>query len=206
MSQIDSIIKQTDNRFVNMYLLEGKNRKGGDVHYTIASRVRTEEELKIRTGENVADGVSIYALYGENRDRVVLVRQYRYAIGRFIYEFPAGLCEDGEDFHAAAVREMHEETGLSFTPLKADAIYEAPRFTSIGMSDESVAMVYGYASGEPDTRFLEDTEELRVVLADREEVKRILREEWMSSQCAYQLAHFLHDAEPFAFLMPPAGA
>lgn len=200
MSQIDSIIKQTDNRFVNMYLLEGKNRKGGDVHYTIASRVREEENLKIRTGKNTADGVSIYALYGENRDKVVLVRQYRFAIGRYIYEFPAGLCEDGEDFHAAAVREMHEETGLTFTPLKTDEMYEAPRFTTIGMTDESVAMVYGYASGEPDTRFLEDSEEIRVVLADREEVRRILREEWVSSQCAYQMAHFLHDEEPFAFL------
>ena len=131
---------------------------------------------------------------------MVLIRQYRYSIGRFLYEFPAGLCEEGEDFHEAAVREMHEETGLVFTPVKADAMYEAPRFTTIGMTDESVAMVYGYATGEPDLRFLEDAEELRVVLADREEAKRILKEEWVAVQCAYQLAHFIHDTEPFAFL------
>lgn len=200
MSQIQEIIKQTDNPYVNMFLVEGKNRKGGDVHYTIASRVRDEKDLKIRSGENTADGVSIYALYGEARDKVVLVRQYRFSIGRFIYEFPAGLCEDGEDFHAAAVREMHEETGLVFEPLKADTMFETPRFTTIGMTDESVAMVYGYASGEPDMRFLEDTEEIRVVLADRAEAKRILREEWVAVQCAYQMAHFIHDEDPFAFL------
>ena len=200
MSQIQEIIKQTDNPYVNMFLVEGKNRKGGDVHYTIASRVRDEKDLKIRSGENTADGVSIYALYGEARDQVVLVRQYRFSIGRFIYEFPAGLCEDGEDFRAAAVREMHEETGLVFEPLKADTMFEAPRFTTIGMTDESVAMVYGYATGEPDMRFLEDTEEIRVVLADRAEAKRILWEEWVAVQCAYQLAHFIHDPDPFAFL------
>ena len=45
------------------------------------------------------------------RDRVVLVRQYRYAIGGYIYEFPAGLVESNEEFHEGAVREMYEETG-----------------------------------------------------------------------------------------------
>ena len=46
----------------------------------------------------------------------------------------------------------------------------------------------------------EDTEEIEVVLADREEVKRILREENVAIMCAYQLMHFLRDEEPFAFL------
>ncbi len=54
----------------------------------------------------------IYSVYGEKRDKVVLIRQYRYTIGGYIYEFPAGLVEPGEDFHEGAVREMFEETGL----------------------------------------------------------------------------------------------
>ena len=68
------------------------------------------------------------------------------------------------------------------------------------MTDESCATVYGYASGEVSASAQEDTEEIEVVLADREEVKRILREENVAIMCAYMLMHFLQDEEPFAFL------
>ena len=47
--------------------------------------------------------------------------------------------------------------------------------------------VYGYAEGEISKDAQEDTEEIEVVLADREEVKRILREENVAIMCAYQL-------------------
>lgn len=42
---------------------------------------------------------------------IVLVRQYRHAIGRFAWELPAGSLKRGEDHHSAAVRECHEEIG-----------------------------------------------------------------------------------------------
>lgn len=45
-------------------------------------------------------------------DHLVLVRQYRYAIDRWIWELPAGSLEAGEDPVAAARRECHEEIGL----------------------------------------------------------------------------------------------
>lgn len=45
-------------------------------------------------------------------DKVVLIRQYRYAIGRFIWELPAGSLEDGEPAARAARRECEEEIGL----------------------------------------------------------------------------------------------
>lgn len=95
---------------------------------------------------------------------------------------------------------MKEETGLDFHPLKVDPSYEKPYFTTIGMTDESCATVYGTATGEVSKEGQEDSEDIEVVLADREEVKRILREEKVAIMCAYHLMHFIHDEEPFAFL------
>ena len=42
---------------------------------------------------------------------IVLVRQYRHAIGRSVWELPAGGLKRGEDPRAAAQRECHEEIG-----------------------------------------------------------------------------------------------
>lgn len=200
MGQIHDIEKLTDSKFVNLYHINATSVHNTPVSYFVASRAKSIEQMKIKTRENTPDGVIIYSLYGEKRDKVVLVRQYRYTIGDYIYEFPAGLVEPDEEFHEGAVREMHEETGLKITPLKVDSAFEKPYFTTIGMTDESCATVYGYAEGEISKDAQEDSEEIEVVLADREEVKRILKEENVAIMCAYQLMHFLQDDEPFAFL------
>lgn len=71
-----------------------------------------------------------------------------------------------------------------------------------GLTDESVSVLYGFAAGNPNGNFKEATEDIEVVIADREEAKRILREEKVAMKCAQSLIHFLHaDPEkPFAFL------
>src|SRR5271157_4260141 len=43
--------------------------------------------------------------------RFLLERQRRHALGKMIYEFPAGHVEKGETPRSAAVRELEEETG-----------------------------------------------------------------------------------------------
>ena len=104
MSSIRKVTQVTHNRFLNMFDLDVIHRAGDPGLYHVASRARSIEELKLSTKENKADGVIIYALYGEAKDRVVLIRQYRYIIAGYIYEFPAGLVDEGEDFHAAGYR------------------------------------------------------------------------------------------------------
>ena len=200
MGKIKKITQATENPFVNLFNLEVENKLGKPGRYYVASRSKTEDGLELKTKRQEPDGVIIFSLYGERHDRVVLIRQYRYAIDNYIYEFPAGLLEPGESYHDAAVREMREETGLELRPVKADAMYERPYYTTIGMTDECCGTVYGYAKGQTSAELLEDSEEIEVVLADRAEVRRILREERVAVVCAYMLLHFLHDEEPFAFL------
>ena len=70
----------------------------------------------------------------------------------------------------------------------------------VWIGDLDFGPVYGYADGNISNKFIEDSEELEIVIADRDEVRRILREEKVAIMCAYQLMHFLVDEEPFAFL------
>jgi ADP-ribose pyrophosphatase len=61
--------------------------------------------------------------------RVVLVRQYRYTLDRYIWELPAGSLKPGEDPADAARRECEEEVGL--TPGRVErigAFYPTPGF------------------------------------------------------------------------------
>ena len=201
MSRIRHIDKLTDSRHLNMYDLEARNRLDNPLDYFVASRAKEIEDLKISTHNLKPDGVIIYSLYGEQKDKVILVRQYRYAIDGYIYEFPAGLVDPGEDYKIAGARELKEETGLDFHPVNVDEMYEKPYFTTIWMTDECCASVYGYATGKVSKDGLEDNEDIEVVIADREEVRRILKEERVAIMCAYMLMHFLKDEDdPFAFL------
>lgn len=200
MGQITSIKKQTDNKFLNIYELENIHKSGRRGKYFVASRAKDIDSLKISSGKNLPDGVIIYALAGENKDKIVLIRQYRYPINDYIYEFPAGLVEEKEEYNVAAEREIFEETGMKFTPLKVPNGYNRPFFTSIGMTDESCATVFGYCEGEPSSVNQEDSEEIEVILADRNEVRRILKEEKIAIMTAYMLMHFIRDEKPFDFL------
>ena len=49
---------------------------------------------------------------GDGAGEIVLVRQYRHAIGRWAWELPAGSLKPGEDVEHAARRECQEEIGL----------------------------------------------------------------------------------------------
>lgn len=69
-----------------------------------------------------------------------------------------------------------------------------------GFTDETSATVFGTVSGKVSDAFVEDTEEIQVILADRERVCQILANERVSMRGAYLMMHFLNGKEPFAFL------
>lgn len=201
MRRIENIEQLTHNRFLNLYEMDMHNADTGKrSKYYVASRAKSTEGLKIKTRKNKADGVIIYSVYQDGDDeKIVLIRQYRVPIDDYIYEFPAGLVDEGEDFHEAGIRELKEETGLDLKPIKGKDMYTRPYFTTIGMTDESCGTVYGYAYGTPSKEGQEENEEIEIVLADRKEVQRILEEENVSIMCAYMLIHFLNTPKGHVF-------
>ncbi|MBO2465974.1 NUDIX domain-containing protein [Actinomadura violacea] len=76
---------------------------------------------------------SVGVLALDDRERVLLLRQYRHPVGRLLWETPAGLRDvDGEPLRALAERELLEEAG--YRAARWDTLADV--FPSSGMSDE----------------------------------------------------------------------
>ena len=71
-------------------------------------------------------GVGVLAI---KEDKILFVKQYRYAIGKHTLEVPAGKLEKGEDPYTCGLRELEEESGLT-SPLlhQLCTLYSTPGF------------------------------------------------------------------------------
>lgn len=109
-------------------------------------------------------GASVMLALTEER-RLVLVRQYRYAVDEFLWEAPAGHIDPGEAPEQTARRELVEETGYFPHRLeKLAAIYPSP-----GFSDE---IMYLFLATELEERAAcpDDDEAIEVKLFSLQEV------------------------------------
>ena len=100
----------------------------------------------------------------DDRGRVVLVRQYRHPLRRFIWELPAGLIDvEGEALPAAALRELAEEADLVADRL--DLLVDV--HTSPGYSDEMIRIFLARELSEvpPDQRHERHDEEAELQVA-----------------------------------------
>jgi ADP-ribose pyrophosphatase len=84
------------------------------------------------TREIVRQRGSVAALAVSADDRVVLVRQYRYAVDDALWELPAGRMDPGETPEQAARRELVEEVGLEAGVVEPLATF----YTTPGFCDE----------------------------------------------------------------------
>ena len=185
-----NIKKQTNNKFLNMYELELRNKKGDKKTYFVASR-RDQEDLCCVTKDHAkADGVMIIPITKEGE--VIVIKQYRPAIDDYIYELPAGLVDDGEEAIVSLKRELKEETGLDIVEiipgLGRDKVYLSP-----GMTDESVNLVYCTCDGELSKDGLEEDEDLEPLLISKEEAKAILQSDSkIDIKCLMVLQSFIN--------------
>jgi ADP-ribose pyrophosphatase len=96
---------------------------------------------------------------GEEDPDILLLRQYRYASGGYLYEVPAGMPDEpGEPWEVCAARELEEETGWKARSLrKMTRIYTTPGFT-----DEVIHLFLAWELEEGDGE-LDDDEFIDVV-------------------------------------------
>lgn len=202
MKKYTNISKISDNKFLNLFHMHALTDAGRPFDYFFVSR-RKEDKLKLYTKDIQAEGVVIYPICKEEPDKIIMIRQYRYPLDDYLYELPAGLIDAGETPYEAAVREMKEETGMDFEVYEdGNAAYRRPFFMGAGFTDESCNAVFGFASGAISRDDMEDTENIQVLIVDKQEAKRILAEEKVSIRAAYLLMQFIHadNNSPFSFL------
>ena len=104
--------------------------------------------------------------------KVILIRQYRYAVNAFLWELPAGSVDEGESPEEAARRECHEEIGLlPATIVRLSAMYPTP-----GYCDEE--MVFFRLSGlEPasEKAAVDEDEDIEAKVFDLADARDMVR-------------------------------
>jgi ADP-ribose pyrophosphatase len=106
-----------------------------------------------------------------NSETVILIRQFRPAVGRYIYELPAGTIDAPEKPLSAAKRELLEETGFTAKKFKKlGSIYPVP-----GYSTEVIHIfkAEGLTAGKSNP---EDYEVIETQSMSRSQVKRLFQQ------------------------------
>lgn len=202
MKKINGIKKMVDNRFLKFYHIDANTRTGKQFDYYFVSR-NDEDKLKINTGKMDPEGIVVYAVTKESNPRLLLIKEYRYPLDDFVYALPAGLVDAGESLGEAAAREVQEETGYGFEEYTGgDSLFRRSFLMGAGYTDEASAAVFGYVDLENCKQECEDTEEIQVILADKEMIRKILAEEKVSLRGAYLMMMYLgtDDDRPLGFL------
>jgi ADP-ribose pyrophosphatase len=117
---------------------------------------------------------SVVLLPMHDDTHVVLIRQYRYSLDRWIWELPAGSLDPGEDPAAAAARECAEEIGLIPGLVEfVGAWYPTPGFCTEIMNYYRLADLRAPGSGDPQAH-KDDDEDIRVHVFTLDEARAMV--------------------------------
>ncbi len=115
--------------------------------------------------------VSALALTEDNK--VIMVKQYRHALGETIIEVPGGCVDDTDkNYEEAIARELKEETGYSFSTFDYLGKVSPNPSTNNNMMHMYLARG-GVKTGEQQ---LDHNEEIEVVIIELEELKTLISE------------------------------
>ena len=167
--EFKGIRKILEGKFITRYDVDYVSAEGRDKTYEIISRnrdIRTLGELQ----NDVPDSV-VLILTDESGERILVNREYRMAMARWIYNFPAGLIDPGETPEQSARRELWEETGLEL--VRIDDVLDGS-YSAVGFANERNVCVFGVAAGQF-RKSTSDEEEIAPQWCTKEQMRELLR-------------------------------
>ncbi len=166
--EIGKIDKITDNAHLNLFQIGYLDRVGNKKKWQIASRLA---HPKCATGKfDIPDAVVIVPFH-QKKNKLVIIKEFRVPLGGYQYGFPAGLVDQGETLEEASRRELKEETGLTLGHVNH---ISPPLYSSSGMTDESISMVFAECDGEPSDRLNESSEDITVIFVSPTEIRQMI--------------------------------
>lgn len=174
MSKVKNIKTLSKTKYLSLYSADYTNKKGNLKNWIIASRKSLEdiENKFFNNEEDKIDAVVIIAKHVDE-DKLVVIRQFRVPINDYVIELPAGLVDGSESFEETVRRELKEETGLDLIEIDREATKEKV-YISVGMTDESIALVKCTCNGVVSQENLEEDEDIEVVMLNKEEAKELI--------------------------------
>ena len=167
--EFKGIRKREEGRFITRYDITYETVDKKEKIYEIISRNKQLENLEELHGKE-ADAVVIIVM-DEVGERILINKEFRLAVGDWVYNFPAGLIDPGEEPQQSAKRELWEETGLELYQID-DLI--GTSYSAVGFSNETNVCIVGKARGEfrPSTSTVE---EIEPVWYTKAEIRELLK-------------------------------
>ena len=164
-----SLKKIHQGKFITRYDLSYETELGRPKTYEMISRnpsITSFEELHDAKTDAVV--MIVHDASGQN---ILLNREFRMATGEWVYNFPAGLIDPGENAATAAIRELREETGLHIDHI--DEVWKES-YSAVGFANEKNVCIVGTASGEI-TPSDSDMEEIEADWYSKAEIRALLK-------------------------------
>ena len=173
-NKVQNLETLAQTKFLSLYNANYINKGGNKKTWTIATRKSKEalEDQFFNGKEDKVDAVVILA-YHKDEKKLVAIKQFRMPINNYVYELPAGLIDNNDDIISTVKRELKEETGLDLEEVIENKIGQK-LYSSPGMTDESVSLVYCTCSGKISDENLEEDEDIETILLSKEDAIKIL--------------------------------
>lgn len=176
--------KVRDGKFLKNYELTYLNKCGREKKFEIVSHRDMKDPSEIGTKSS---GVSIAATC---RDKMLLLREFRMGVNRFVYNLCAGMIKPGETVEECVARELYEETGLHVKEITAVL---PPAYAAVAMSDAMNQLIFAEVEGEISEDYTSENELIEAAFYSREEVRQLVTTEPFSAR-AQAVAYY------FAFM------
>ena len=166
--EFKSLKKIHDGHFIHRYDITYETVDGKEKVYEMISRnpdISTLSELQAKTPDSV-----VLIMHDEKNEKILLNKEFRLALGDWVYNFPAGLIDEGEEPIESARRELKEETGLDL--LTVNDILPLS-YSAIGFANETNLCIVGVADGTF-SKSSSTVEEIKAGWYTKDEVKKLL--------------------------------